>query len=52
MLSERTVAKMATPKAPEMFRAKAKIDDAIPTSCKGTVEVAAFVKSSGNKIKN
>ena len=39
----RMVAKIATPKAPEIFLTRAKIDEATPTSCSGTVEMAALV---------
>src|SRR5207249_531789 len=43
---ERMVAKIAIPKAPAKFLDKARIEEATPTSCKGTVPVAACVKAA------
>ncbi len=43
------VAKIATPKAPAIFLTNAKIEDATPTSCKGTGEIEALVM--GAKVK-
>jgi hypothetical protein len=49
MLLVKIVAKIATPNAPAIFLTRAKIEEATPTSCNGTVEIDAFV--IGAKVK-